>query len=216
MKKQSAKLRIRFTKILGSTLALLSLSLPCFAMQFSQPVKLGSSFFGHFNTTGHEIEGATKINATKYFHPVKKAYMGYDKGYATFDGGKLYVHYEGGTQPLVRIGSSDKSNTVQIPCGSINKINTDQGITLYFLNGDGYGYPSYRLIGKRADGRFVKFVDGEAIDQAYGIKSAPYWYSFDTNKDSIIVHYRIGAKEIIKSIKLQWDEGAKWFSYAKI
>ena len=142
--------------------------------------------------------------------------MGFDKGYATFDGGKLYVHYEGGTQPLVRIGTSDKSNTVQVPCGSIYKINTDQGITLYFLNGDGYGYPSYRLIGKRADGRFVKYVEGEAIDKAYGVGGGDQWYTIDVKKDSIIVHYRMGAKEIFKSVKLQWDESAKWFSYAKI
>ena len=213
MEKQRTKFRNHFSKIAGLMLVPLFLSLPCFAMQFSQPVELGSSFFGHYNTTGHQIEGATKINVTRYLHPVKKAYLGFDKGYATFDGGKLYVHYEGGSQPLVRIGASDKSNTIQIPCGGIYKINTDQGITLYFLNGDGYGYPSYRLIGKRADGRFVKYVESEAIDKAYGIRSGEHWYTFDVNKDSIIVHY----KELPNfNVKLQWDEAAKWFSYAKI
>ncbi len=215
MEKQKTKFRTLFSKTAGLLLVLLTLSLPCFAMQFSQPVELGSSFFGHYNTTGHQIEGATKINVTRYLHPVKKAYLGYDKGYATFDGGKLYVHYEGGTQPLVRIGSSDKSNTVQVPCGSIYKINTDQGIALYFLNGDGYGYPSYRLIGKRADGRFVKYVEGEAIDKVYGFRWGDQtFYSFDVNKDSIIVHYHTFPMN--HSVKLQWDEAAKWFSYAKI
>ena len=53
----------------------------------------------------------------------------------------------------------------------------------------------------------------DKIDKAYGIRSGEHWYTFDVNKDSIIVHY----KELQNfNVKLQWDEAAKWFSYAKI
>lgn len=206
----------KLTSLVFSMVLTIILSATCFAMQFSQPVELGVSSYGYFNTTGHQIEGATRIKANKYFHPVKKTYTGYDKGYATFDGGKLYVYYDGAEECLVRIGADDRTNTVQTACGRISRINTDQGITLYFLNGGGENYPSYALIGKRADGRFVKYVNGEAIDKAYGIGGGDQWYSIDVKKDSIIVHYRMGAKEIFKRVKLQWDEAAKWFSYEKI
>ena len=205
---------MNFGKItLLATALVMSTAASCFAMQFSQPVEIGSSFCDHFIGKGHTIEGATEIKANKYYHPIKKAYLGcYDKGYATFDGGKLYVYYDGANQCLIRIGASDRTNTVQTACGGISKINTDQGITLYLLTGDGEGYPSYALVGKRADGRFVKYVDGTAIDKAYRINSAPYWYTFDVNKDNIIVHYHDGNI----NIKLQWDEAAKWFSYARL
>ena len=200
----------------------MSTAASCFAMQFSQPVKVGVSFCDPYNGYGHQIEGATEIKAKKYFHPVKKAYLGYDKGYATFDGGKLYVYYDGANNFTVRIGASDRANTVQTECGAgaISKINTDQGITFYFFNGvDAYGergqYPSYELIGKRADGRFVKYVEGVAIDKAYGISQGydQTYYTIDVKKDSIIVHYR--SLDNV-NIKLQWDEAAKWFSYARL
>lgn len=211
MKNQRTMFRTCFSKTAGLLLVLLSLSLPCFAMKFQQPLKLGGSVFSYNMGGGHTIEGATKINASQYFNPYRKRYTGYDKGYATFDGGNLYLHYDGGNISLVRIGASDKKNTVQAPVGGIYKINTDQGITLYFLTGDNEGC-AFTLVGKRPDGRFVKYVDGDSVYHIYESRGAAYWCTFDVNKDNIIVHYR-GTN---LNVKLQWDEAAKWFSYAKI
>lgn len=189
----------------------LGIATTCFAMQFSRPEELGSSVFSYNMGGGHTIEGATKINASKYYNPYRKRYTGYDKGYATFDGGNLYLHYDGANKNLVRIGAPDKKNTVQAPVGGIYKINTDQGITLYFLTGDNEGC-AFTLIGKRADGRFVKYVDGDALYQTYEKRNVAYWCTFDVHKDSIFVQYR-GSN---LNVKLQWDEAAKWFSYARI
>ena len=198
-------------RIIGMVLSLMLFSSACFAMQFQQPVKLGGSVFSYNMGGGHTIEGATKINASKYYNPIRKRYTGYDTGYATFDGGTLYLHYDGANINLVRIGASEKKNTVQAPVGGIYKINTDQRITLYFLTGDIEGC-GFTLVGKREDGRFVKYVDGESVYQFYERRGGAYWCTFDVNKDNIVVHYR-GTN---LNVKLQWDEAAKWFSYAKI
>lgn len=201
-----------FSLVLMLATALVMNAASCFAMQFSQPVKIGGSVFSYNMGGGHTIEGATKINASKYYNPYRNRYTGYDKGYATFDSGNLYLHYDGGNKNLVRIGAADKKNTVQAPVGGIYKINTDQGITLYFLTGDNEGC-AFTLVGKRADGRFVKYVDGDAVYQSlYGNQGAAYWCTLDVTQNSIIVHYR--GSDL--NVKLQWDEAAKWFSYARL
>ena len=188
----------------------------CFAMQLSQPVKIGMSRCNHNMGGGHFIEGATNIKASQYYNPYREKYTGYDKGYATFDGGKLYVHYDGATVWEVKIGNSNKSNTIQTTCGTIYKINTDKGITLYFLPGEEEGI-AFTLIGRREDGRYVKYVDGDAIWRTYYNQYYSFYNTFEVKGDSIIVRYGIPVKNMRDLIvKLKWDDAAKWFSYERI
>lgn len=201
-----------------ATVLVISAAASCFAMQFSQPVKIGASSCNHNMGGGHYIEGATKINASQYYNTSKKRYTGYDKGYATFDGGNLYIHYDGATVGKVRVGASDKSNTIQTTCGPIYRINTDRGITLYLLPGEDEGI-AFTLIGKREDGRYVKYVDGDAIYRTYYNQYYSFLNTFEVKGDSIIVRY--GISDAINNIpelivKLKWDEAAKWFSYERI
>ena len=207
-----------FSLVLMLATALVMNAASCFAMQFSQPVKIGASSCNHNMGGGHYIEGATIINASQYYNPYKKNYTGYDKGYATFDDGNLYIHYDGATVWEVKIGASDKSNTIQTTCGPIYKINTDQGITLYFLPGEEEGI-AFTLIGRREDGRYVKYADGDAIYRTYYNQYYSFLNTFEVKGDSIIVRY--GISDAINNIpelivKLKWDEGAKWFRYERI
>ena len=203
-------LNIEKVVMLASALVMSTVA-SCFAMQFSQPVKIGASRCNHNMGGSHFIEGSTKIDASQYYNPYKKGYTGYDKGYATFDGGKLYIHYDGANVMEVKIGDSDKSNTIQNTCGSIHKINTERGITLYFLPGEEEGM-GFTLIGRREDGRFVNYIDGVAIYRSFFNRLMPYWVTFEVNNDNIIVHYT--GTDL--NLKLKWNEAAKWFSYTRL
>ena len=99
--------------------------------------------------------------------------------------------------------------------GDIYKISTDQGITLYFLTGDAEGI-GFTLIGKREDGRFVKYVDGAAIYYKYYNDLCSYFPSCKVDGDSIIVNYNLPYKDRELVIKLKWDAAAQWFSYERI
>ena len=208
-------LRISVKTILLSLL-LLTLCMPCFAMRFSQPVEIGSSSYNGDMGGGHYIVGFNQIKAKKYYNPYKKTSTGYESGYATFDGGNLYLHIESPHKRELKIGASDKKNTVSASIGHIYKISTDQGITLYFLTGDAEG-AGFTLIGKREDGRFVKYVDGGAIYYKYYSNLCAYFPSCEVVSDGIIVHYNMpyrDREDLV--IKLRWDAAAKWFSYERI
>lgn len=189
-----------------------------FAMQFSPPVRVGSSSFNINRGGGHFFEGANKINATQYYNPYKKANSGYDKGYATFDNGQLYVHIEGGkVNTMVRVGAADKANTIETTCGIIEKINTDQDIKLYLLSGI-YEDDGFKLIGRRADGRYVKYADGNNLFyQYFKLKGLAGNYRYQVFKDCIVFTYvGNGPFGSGPKIKLQWDDKAQWFGVERI
>ncbi len=204
-------------KITVITFIMLSLCLPCFAIQFSQPVEIGHSVHNGDMGGGHYITGYNQIKAKKYYNPYKKRYSDshFESGYATFDGGNLYLHIESPHKRELRIGASDKKNTILASIGDIYKISTDQGITLYFLTGDAEGI-GFTLIGKREDGRFVKYVDGAAIYYKYYNDLCSYFPSCKVDGDSIIVNYNLPYKDRELVIKLKWDAAAQWFSYERI
>ena len=137
----------------------------------------------------------------------------YDKGYAVFDNGKLYAHFNGASNPRKRFGSADIGNAVECDSGDILKINTNQGITIYAISGGIYG-ASLDIIGRRADGRYVKYADCLQIYKNYGGRFGDLYAKIESvSKDTILVGYYGGFHMLLK---FQWDDKAQWFSVARI
>jgi len=163
------------------------------------------------------MEKADKVNASQYYNPYRKRYTGYDKGYAVFDGGRLYVHFDSGKDFRYSIGSADKNNTVKVAGGRIQKITTDQGITLYILN-TGLD-PNFVLIGRRKDGRFVKYIDSSNIfDKDRSLLHGDYVGDFEVQGDALIYHYPTGDVRTMASgpkFRFKWNDNSQWFGYER-
>ena len=185
-----------------------------FAFQMSQPVRIGSVSYNMGG--GLSFEGANQVKANQFYNTSRNRYTGYDKGYATFDNGKLFIHFI--NNPRFKIGDSNISNTIPATAGLIYKISTDSQITLYWLY-SGDESTGFQLIGRRADGRYVKYADGDKIFEDYiNKKGLPGGNTIKSvYGNTILVEYRgLGMPNEWPIVKLQWDDKAQWFSVARI
>lgn len=190
------------------------------AMKMSKPVYLGEICRDQAGK-GFHIEGATSNKGTK---STKYWYInGYEKGVATFGKGDLtvcvhYIYADGAE----RIGDKALSNTIESPmcCHRINAIKTDAGIIFYVITGveDGEGFV---ILGKRPDGRFVKYIDSYKLEELYhwwdDISGRVFYGSvIRTEKDVIIVEYSVyGDTSAEGELRFTWDEKAQWFGVEK-
>lgn len=209
---------------------LLSLNV-CSAMIISQPVKIGEIRTGQ--VAEFKFKGELANNWQRRSSLGGRVYDAYTKGIAIFgnSGHKLYFHYQ--IEPsITRYGDSDLGNTIDINTGftQIYQLNTTECITLYVIDSccsefhDGI---NYTLIGKRQDGRFVKYLDTDSLfTRYYGQKSNHKLFyiidSVNSKEDTIIFSiYSYDEEKYFKGnalpvsvgeFRCKWDDKAQWFA----
>ena len=192
----------------------------CFAMQFSQPIEIGEAGIMQAGGGGVYIDGAN-YNSGKFYTKYRKDNTrGYEKGIARFGNGKdaLYLHYS--YRGYLKFGGQDINNTIEdnILISTIYKIKSNEGITLYPIYKT-YGPEfDYSIIGRRADGKFVKYIDTREITKRYfgwnGESASPVMYrNLSVQNDTLTMEYqRYGNKQRIQGkFYFKWDDKAQWF-----
>ena len=198
----------------------------CFAMQFSQPIEIGEAGIMQAGGGGVYIDGAD-YNSGKFYTKYRKDNTrGYEKGIARFGNEQdaLYIHYSYGK--YLKFGGQDINNTIEdnFPSHDIYKINTNENIVIYPLVKI-YGPEfDYLIIGRRADGRFIKYIDTREITKRYfgwnkyGASPATYM-DLTVQGDTLIMkyHYRNRANRTITEGRFifKWDDNAQWFGIDK-
>ena len=214
-------------KIFDFIFVIFIMSSNCLAMTFSQPVNIGRvGLPEQAPYHGFIIEGATYNNGSSYNEKPKT----YVKGVARFGngsdalyckynferGGNMYISYGGQNNYIVKLGSE---------CRFLQKINTDEGLTLYILH-YGYKYSHVAIIGRRKDGSWIKYIDTENINKVYysgesnknflGYWERPHYTNIYCTGDTIIMHYEWIGKDIKGEFRLKWDDKAQWFAIEQI
>ncbi len=192
----------------------------CFAMQFSQPIEIGQ--IGTIQVGGGiSVKNAFYNNGSQYNR--KNDPDRYGKGIAGFGekDNALYVHYDYyNARDTFYFGDKNKNNTIKdnFLYFQLYKINTNEGITIYPLY-KSYGPEfDYLIIGRRADGRFVKYIDTREITKRYfgwnGESASPVMYrNLSVQNDTLTMEYqRYGNKQRIQGkFYFKWDDKAQWF-----
>ena len=121
---------------------------------------------------------------------------------------------------LYIIGDKDTKNTLILPLGfphnfTIYFIKTDSKINLYLLAYNTNTLPSYKLIGRREDGRFVNYFSTEAMEKYYGMTRA-FCHNYRVLDNEIIFEYgkydRVKAKFMsYAEMHFTWDDKTQWF-----
>ena len=193
----------------------------CFAMQFSQPVEIGGISVMQAGGGGVCVDEADYNDGKFYTKYKKDNTRGYGEGIAGFGKGKdiIYVHYDYNVYEGFYFGGKDKNNTIKddFPCYDIYKINTNEGITIYPLY-KSYGPEfDYLIIGKRADGKFVKYIDTREITKRYfGWNmhgASPTMYKdLSVQGDTLVMKYHDWKTATEGRFIFKWDDNAQWFS----
>lgn len=212
-------------KILGLMMFIcLLFSGNCFAMQFLQPIEIGAVGIMQSGGGGVSIDGAN-YNSGKFYTKYRKDNTrGYEKGIARFGDGEdaLYLHYS--YRGYLKFGGQDINNTIEdnILISTIYKIKSNEGITLYPIYKT-YGPEfDYLIIGRRADGRFVKYIDTREITKRYfgwnGNSVSPIVYlDIYTQGDTLILpYYHLKNIKSKGEFHFKWDNKAQWFSVEQI
>ncbi len=205
-------------------------------MTFSKPTYVGEISTGIQSPYGgYIIKGATQNNGD-YFTKWRKDGKYYGKGIAVFGKGNdaLYCHYDyyaqiaPNSKESEKFGSRDLSNTIDVGIwhgGSINKIDTNEGITLYAIRFN-YCTSFITLIGRTKDGKWIKYFDTRDISNRYGIKwgykeDGGIFYEYaKTDGDTIIIPYHrwhwSGESKTEGEFRFKWDDKAQWFGVEHI
>ena len=219
--------------VLGVVLSVLFVAQSAFAMTFSQPVNVGNISIAIQRSIGYTITGASSNDGTRYTKAASycKDY-GYDKGMAIFGEGSdaLYVHYDyeksisSRGKDAEKFGDKNPSNAISIDVrhagDGIMRIRTDEGITFYAID-FGYKYGTFYIIGKRKDGKWVKYIDSHVIDEKYLGKNlywsdAPNYNGVSRQGDTIVVSYKILKSNTPGEFRFKWDEAAQWFGVEQV
>lgn len=221
-------------------LNLLLITSNCLAIHLSQTQEIGM-VYGPEHTGGFEIKGADYNNGNKIFDGHIKSDDIFGRGIARFGSGDdaLYVHYnaytdksyisEDYTQNSCRFGGRDFANTIAnaIDYCTISRISTDGDIMFYLLlNGGGVAqYANYVLIGRRADGKFVKYFDTNDVRMAYlgidGQRNSLLKKQY-TIGDTLVIEYEYTSdyKNIHSKkygeFRFKWDDKAQWFGVEQV
>lgn len=191
------------------TSMLLIITSNCFAMSFSQPVKIGEiGYRGRLDFTG-----ATSI---KDYSIVKRQGL-YGKGIARF-GNSLYLYFNTEyydqnfksakslqdrinlQNKVSRFGGADVKNSVPIFVFAggteIYQIKNDSGIELYLTkSGTGAG-DGFEVFGTTKEGKWVKYFDTSDAVKNFGIPRDEWFSGFFTFGDTIIIQYQPQIQEI--------------------
>ena len=221
--------------------SLLFVAQTALAMTFQQPVKVGRvSIPIQRGGYGLVIEGAT-YNDGSYFRKYIKDSIGYDKGLAKFGDGDdaLFFHYNYGatfensksnfvSKSHFKFGDKNVSNTIaDIGVGSggeILQIKTDEGITFYSIRFM-YQTSDLTLIGRRKDGKWVKYIHSKDISKMYFGGKDGYrepngviYEQVTVQGDTLIMQYsRFETyRKFEGEFRFKWNEAAQWFGVEQI
>lgn len=199
-----------------------------FAMQFSPVEKIGEMTYsqgGHHSGGGLILKNTTYNTGDYYTAYHADNTYSYGKGIATFGDGEdaMYVHYDMYTHTPVAIGGKNIKNTFNwhFIITNISRIRSDEGITLYAIQNT-YGPEfDYLILGRRADGIWVKYLDTREITDRYwswnGQGAPPTAYrNLRTEGDTVIMEYRHWSDQEKGEFRFRWDENAQWFGIEQI
>lgn len=210
--------------IMSALVVLLSMNV-CAAMNMFQLVKIGELtgvnmggfIFKQCLSNNGNITNIRKGSGTKV----------YDKGIATFGSmpEKLYLHYKegNGSNHFTKFGGADINNTydIKVMHMNISEIKTDEGITLYLLDDvyEFYDTVEYTLLGRRPDGKYVKYFSTKETVMNYFYTDTGYpkygAYSPQISKDTISFKLtNWDGSKLVGEIVYKWDNNAQWFSVA--
>lgn len=195
----------------------------CFAMTFSQPVKIGEVSYNAAPNGGVEIVGATNI---KNYSTVKNSRY-YGKGIARF-GNSLYLYFNDEyfrqnfngyttelTKKVSRFGGTDVKNSVPIFTlegkTDIYQIKNDGGIELYLAQTETGGGGTIQVFGTTKEGKWVKYFDVRDARKSFGIPRSSYVDDFFVVDDEIILQIAPGRREQDSELRYKWDDKAQWF-----
>lgn len=196
----------------------------CFAMSFSQPVKIGEIGY----RGGLDFTGATSI---KDYSTVKRQGI-YNKGIARF-GNSLYFYFNTEyydqnfksaktlddhiklRNKVSRFGGADVKNSVPIFVFAggteIYQIKNDGGIELYLTkSGTGAG-DGFEVFGTTKEGKWVRYFDTGDARKNFGIPRDEWFSGFFTFGDAIIIQYRPQKSGNNSELRYKWDNNAQWF-----
>ena len=210
-------------KIFGILFALAIFSSNCFAMTFSQPVKIGEVSYNGSPTGGVEIVGAT--SKKNYSTSKNSAYYG--KGIALF-GKSLYFYFNDEyfrqnfngyttelTKKVSRFGGTDVKNSVPIFTlegkTDIYQIKNDGGIELYLAQTETGAGGTIQVFGTTKEGKWVKYFDTADAVKNFGIPRDEWFSGFFTFGDTIVIQYRPQHSRNNSELRYKWDEAAQWF-----
>ena len=212
----------------------------CFAMTFSQPVKLG--YIGYTSQPSYKclpIANATYNDGITENEPVSKMYFRdlnidpnsmnvktYLKGVAGWD--ELFCEYDI-TKNYNKLKFGGKKNyilTTDSTSKKILKIDNDKRMKFYVLYHN-YCVSHLHILGKQKNGKWVVYIDSKKLSNKYfGGKDA---YKEDggviydeptCREDSIVVTYRRwhwkGTSKPEGEFRFKWDESAQWFGVEHI
>lgn len=180
----------------------------CFAMQFNNPQNIGS-FKQSGKLGGYSANGLTNFS-------------GMQEGTAIFGNnhGKLYIYFKDDRgSRYFKLGGESILNTVEANLGytTIYQITTDSDLILYAVEeceptGD------YTIVGKRADGKFVKFISTQDIKLKYfgRIYGGNQLAHIKVSGDKIIIPFGKDWRQPTGEFVFKWNEQAQWFSIDKI
>ena len=201
----------KFLVILG---ALMIFSSNCFAMTFSQPVELGS---------------ASATDASFYTYETKGAK--YNKnGIAKFGDGidAIWFYQRPATTQYCYGGSSlDKTFPFLSAYGcEFYRIKTDDKLTLYMVHEWQFDITGekYILLGRRADGVFVKYFDTSELNKNYFSKpktraDVPCYTGWNCKGDEIsVIYQRMKDRKFVNEgeFRFKWDDKAQWFGIEQV
>lgn len=187
-------------------------------MQFSQPVRIGTL---DYSEAGNHIRNIAK-NSSKVLRNT-------DTGISEFGTGEdiIYIHYAPRQEPY--FGDKNKNNAFQIKVGlygeDIFQIKNNSKIKFYILQNveATEGVRNYICLGKREDGKFVKYFEtNDMLKQYFGIvglsRKGHYVKKIYCKGDTIIVEYMnwIEFNKVQGEFRYKWDEKAQWFSVEQI
>jgi len=242
-----------FLKVASTLLGMMFLfNSNVFALTFSQPIKIGEAYItppdyfaieGAVYHTG--IPYKNKEYILSYNLGKKNGVTIFDKGIACFgkNGDELYFHYDARDGrasyqknyfAISRFGGKDIGNTVDVtasPPGYIRMIKSNKKITLYLLssNSQMVSFRDYEwihtLIGKREDGKFVKFFDTKELSERFfgnpSIKNTNF-SDCTVQGDTVVLKYKhisdLDRKGEYESgeFRFKWDDAAQWFGVEKV
>ena len=215
-----------FLVILG---AMLIFSTNCFAMTFSQPIKIGEISVAGGPRDGIIIVGATSI---KDYSTQKKS-GSYMKGMAVFGKSlRFYFNKEYYLQNYMnvgtnlekmnkldskvsRFGGTNVKNTIPIftfeGMTDIYQIKNDGGIELYLVKSEGGAGAVIKVLGTTKEGKWVKYFDTQDARKNFGIPLSVYDGEIFTFGDEIIVKYGESRSSDSGELCYKWDEKNNWF-----
>ena len=221
-----------------------------FAVGFSQLVKIGD--ISTDPLSGFHFDGDYHNKGIRYvskYHK-KPGDYGYEKGTVIWGKGKdaLDCDYDF-AQNSAKMSDHERTGKHVFLFGTSTSLNRqacdffDYGYEIYTLKRDertfyvikSYGSiasaTNYIFLGQQNDGKFVKYIDCDDINERYfnrhkneygttAGKYALYYNEIWIDRDAIVINYQLTApreayKDAGKFI-LRWDEAAQWFSIEQV